>query len=64
MFRILLAHSQEALHKRHSAALTSSGGKSCTKTECHPLLTHGPAAFGTKRTVSKNLKMFSGSNLA
>jgi hypothetical protein len=28
--------------------------------EGHPLLTHGSAAFKTKRTVSKNSKMFSG----
>jgi hypothetical protein len=41
-----------------------SGSESCTKTEGQPLLTHGSAAFETKRTVSKNSKIFSGSMLA
>jgi hypothetical protein len=40
-----------------------AGSESCTKTEGHPLLTHGSAAFETKRTVSKNSKMFSCSKL-
>jgi hypothetical protein len=43
---------------------TTAGSESCTKTEGHPLVTHGSAAFETKRTVSKNYKMFSGSKLA
>jgi hypothetical protein len=43
---------------------TPAGSESCTKAEGQPLLTHGSAAFGTKRTVRKNSKMFSGSKLA
>jgi hypothetical protein len=42
----------------------AAGSESCTKTKGHPLLTRGAAAFETKRTVSKNSKMFSGSKLA
>jgi hypothetical protein len=41
-----------------------SGSESCTKTEGHLLLTHGSAAFETKRTVSKYSEMFGGSKLA
>jgi hypothetical protein len=41
-----------------------AGSESRTKTEGHPLLTQRSAAFETKRNVSKNLKMFSGSKFA
>jgi hypothetical protein len=40
------------------------GSESRTKTEGQLVVAHRSAAFETKRTVSKNLKMFSGSKLA
>jgi hypothetical protein len=44
--------------------VTPAGSESCTNTEGHPLIKNGSSAFETKRTVSKNSKMFSGSKLA
>jgi hypothetical protein len=52
------------VNKCYGKLFIPAGSESCTKTVGHPLLIHRSAAFETKRTVSKNSKMFSGSKLA